>query len=198
LYKVRLLEELVTELAKLPGIGRKTASRLSIHMLKMKEADVERLANRISTFRKDIKICKNCGGMSETELCPICSDPKRDKSFICVVEDAKDLFVIEQVGYFKGVYHVLGGKISPLDGIGPDDLRIKELVDKVSNRDVREVILATNSDIDGETTAVYVANLLRQYGVSVTKLASGIPLGTHIEYADELTVLRAIEGRHKA
>jgi recombination protein RecR len=197
LHKVKLLEDCVTELSRLPGIGRKTAVRLSMHLLKMKKEDVRRLSERLTLFRENILICSLCGGLSEEEICPICRDPKRDKKTLLVVEEAKDLFTIEQTGYYRGLYHVLGGKISPLDGIGPDNLRIKELIDKVKDGEVSEVILATNPDVDGETTAVYLSKLLKGCPAAVTKLASGLALGTHIEYADELTVLRAIEGRRE-
>jgi recombination protein RecR len=197
LHKVKLLEDCVAELARLPGIGRKTAVRLSMYLLKMKKEDVRRLSEKLILFRENILICSLCGGLSEEEICPICRDPKRDKRTLLVVEEAKDLFTIEQTGYYRGLYHVLGGKISPLDGIGPDNLRIKELIDKVKDGDISEVILATNPDVDGETTAVYLSKLLKGYPAAVTKLASGLALGTHIEYADELTVLRAIEGRRE-
>jgi recombination protein RecR len=166
-----------------------------MHLLKMKKEDVRRLANRLTLFRENILICKECGGLSEEEVCPICKDPKRDRHTILVVEETKDLFAIEQTGYYNGLYHVLGGKISPLDGVGPDNLHIKDLIEKVKSGEISEVILATNPDVDGETTAVYLAKLLKGSSVAVTKLASGLALGTHIEYADELTMLRAIEGR---
>ncbi|MDR2401625.1 MAG: recombination mediator RecR [Deferribacteraceae bacterium] len=195
MHKIKLLEDCITDLSRLPGIGRKTAARLSMHLLKMKKEDVRRLANRLTLFRENILICKECGGLSEEEVCPICKDPKRDRHTILVVEETKDLFAIEQTGYYNGLYHVLGGKISPLDGVGPDNLHIKDLIEKVKSGEISEVILATNPDVDGETTAVYLAKLLKGSSVAVTKLASGLALGTHIEYADELTMLRAIEGR---
>lgn len=168
-----------------------------MHLLKIKKEDVLRLADKITLFRENIIICSECGGLSEDEICPICSDPKRDRRTLLVVEEAKDLFAIEQTGCYNGVYHVLGGKISPLEGIGPDKLRIRELTEKVKAGGVSEVIIATNPDLDGETTAVYLFKLLKDYSAAVTKLASGLALGTHIEYADELTVLRAIEGRRE-
>jgi recombination protein RecR len=195
LHKVKLLENCIAELSRLPGIGRKTAARLSMHLLRMKKEDVRRLSERIVLFRENILTCSICGGLSEETVCPICGDSRRNKNTILVVEEAKDLFVVEQTGYYDGLYHVLGGKISPLDGIGPDNLRVKELIERVKNGDVTEVILATNPDVDGETTAIYLAKLLKGTAASVTKLASGLALGTHIEYADELTMLRAIEGR---
>jgi recombination protein RecR len=193
LHKVRLLEDCITELSRLPGIGRKTAARLAMHLLKMKKEDVRRLAERVTLFRENILICTNCGGLSEESLCPICKDPGRDRRTLLVVEEAKDLFAIEQTGYYSGLYHVLGGKISPLDGVGPDNLRIKELLEKVKSGEISEVILATNPDVDGETTAVYLSRLLKAYPAEVTKLASGLAMGTHIEYADELKLFRDIE-----
>jgi recombination protein RecR len=196
--KIRALDECVFELSRLPGIGRKTAARLAMHILKMKEEDVRRLSEKILAFKENTVFCAKCGGLSELETCPICNDANRAKGTLCVIEDAKDLFVIEQTGYYKGRYHVLGGKISPLDGIGPDNLRIKQLFDRIVSEDINEVILATNPDVDGETTATYITRLLKKFDhLKVTKLASGLPLGTHIEYADEMTVLRAIEGRRE-
>jgi recombination protein RecR len=199
MQKIKALDECIYELSRLPGIGRKTAARLTMHILKMKPEDVRRLTEKITTFRESTLFCKICGGLSDAEICGICQDPYRDKGAICVVEEAKDLFVIEQTGYFKGQYHVLGGKISPLDGIGPDNLRINELMERLAQGEIKEVILATNPDVDGETTAIYITRALKAHvSVKVTKLASGLPLGTHIEYADEMTVLRAIEGRREA
>jgi recombination protein RecR len=169
-----------------------------MHILKMKPEDVQRLADKIVAFKENTLFCSVCGGLSESEVCPVCSDKNRVQETLCVVEDAKDLFVIEQTGYYKGRYHVLGGKISPLDGIGPDKLRIEELFKRITDEGINEVILATNPDVDGETTAIYLTRLLKRFEqLKVTKLASGLPLGTHIEYADEMTVLRALEGRRE-
>ncbi|MDR2884552.1 MAG: recombination mediator RecR [Deferribacteraceae bacterium] len=198
MYKIRALDECVFELGRLPGVGRKTAARLAMHILKMKPEDVQRLADKIVAFKENTLFCSVCGGLSESEVCPVCSDKNRVQETLCVVEDAKDLFVIEQTGYYKGRYHVLGGKISPLDGIGPDKLRIEELFKRITDEGINEVILATNPDVDGETTAIYLTRLLKRFEqLKVTKLASGLPLGTHIEYADEMTVLRALEGRRE-
>jgi recombination protein RecR len=171
-----------------------------MHILKMKPEDVHRLADRLTAFKDNTVFCSVCGGLSEGETCPICMDTYREPHVLCVVEEAKDIFIIEQTSYYKGRYHVLGGKISPLDGIGPDNLRIAELLDRVQAEGVTEVILATNPDVDGETTAIYLTRRLKSIAdsaVKVTKLASGIPLGTHIEYADEMTVLRALESRRE-
>ena len=198
MHKIKLLNDCIFELSRLPGVGRKTAARLAMHILKMKSEDVHKLAERIVAFKDNTTFCSICGGLSENDICPICKDGYREQHTLCVVEEAKDLFVIEQTGYYKGRYHVLGGKISPLDGIGPDNLRIAELIKRVEAEQIKEVILATNPDVDGETTAIYITRRLKdQPEVKVTKLASGIPLGTHIEYADEMTVLRALEGRRE-
>lgn len=198
MHKIKLLDDCIFELSRLPGIGRKTAARLAMHILKMKPEDVHKLADRVVAFKENTRFCTLCGGLSEGEICPVCRDEYRDKHILCVVEEAKDLFVIEQTGYFKGRYHVLGGKISPLDGIGPDSLRIAELLERIKNEEITEVILATNPDVDGETTAIYVTRKLGIFpDLKITKLASGLPLGTHIEYADEMTVLRALESRRE-
>lgn len=198
MHKIKLLDDCIFELSKLPGIGRKTAARLAMHILKMKSEDVHKLSDRLTSFRDNITFCKTCGGLSDGEECSLCKDQYREKDVLCIVEEAKDLFVIEQTGYFKGRYHVLGGKISPLDGIGPDNLRIDKLMERIPAENIKEVILATNPDVDGETTAIYITRLLKRFGgLKITKLASGLPLGTHIEYADEMTVLRALESRRE-
>lgn len=198
MFKIKSLDDCIFELSKLPGIGRKTASRLAMHIMKMNISDVRKLSDRIVDFRENIVFCSTCWGISESDICPICADKTRDDSVICVVEEPKDIFVIEQTGYYRGRYHVLGGKISPLDGVGPDSLKINELCIRIENSAVREVIFATNPDVDGETTALYIMRILKKFpNLKVTKLASGIPLGTHLEYADEMTVLRAIEGRRE-
>jgi len=198
MHKIQAFDDCIFELSRLPGIGRKTASRLAMHLLKMKSEDVRRLSERLMAFKEKTITCVICGGLSENDICPICHDSYRDIGILCVVEEAKDMFVIEQTGYFRGRYHVLGGKISPLDGIGPDNLRVAQLMSRIESENIREVILATNPDVDGETTAVYLTRIMKKYtGLKITKLASGIPLGTHIEYADEMTVLRALEGRRE-
>jgi recombination protein RecR len=198
MQKIKTLDDCIHELSRLPGVGRKTAARLAMHILKMKTEDVRRLAEKITVFRENTLFCKVCGGLSDSEICGICKDSYRDKHLLCIVEEAKDIFIIEQTGYYKGQYHVLGGKISPLDGIGPDNLRIKELSERLADGEITEAILATNPDVDGETTAIYLTRILRNKpGLKITKLASGLPMGTHIEYADEITVLRALEGRRE-
>lgn len=193
---IKVFDACVNEFSKLPGIGRKTAVRLSLHILKMKPENASKLAGSITELKEKIGFCAECGSITETEICEICSSVARDKFSMCVVEEAKDVFFIENTGQFRGIYHVLGGKISPLDGIGPADLSFNKLIERVEKNGVKEVILATNPDADGETTAMYIGRILRKFeGLKLTKLASGIPIGSHLEFADEMTVLRALENR---
>ncbi len=195
---IKVFDACVHELSALPGIGRKTATRLALHILKMKPERVERLSKSIKELKEKTQFCRECGSISEKELCGICGDSSREKNIICVVEDAKDVFFIEHTGQFQGIYHVLGGKISPLDGIGVEDLSFSSLINRVEKHKATEVIIATNPDVDGETTALYIGKILNKFnGLKITKLASGIPIGSHIEYADEITVLRALEGRRE-
>ncbi|HHZ03285.1 MAG TPA: recombination protein RecR [Tissierellia bacterium] len=190
------ITKLIEELSKLPGIGRKSAQRLAFHILDMKGSDVVELAKAIVNAKKYTKHCKQCGNLTEGELCSICNNTKRDASTICVVEDVRDIAAMERTKEYKGVYHVLHGTISPLDGIGPDDINIKNLVSRM-NSDVKEVILATNPTIEGEATAVYISRLIKPMGIKVTRIAHGIPVGGDIEYADEVTLMRAMEGRRE-
>lgn len=192
----RPITKLIEELAKLPGIGRKSAQRLAFHILDMKGNDVVDLAKAIVNAKKHTKHCQTCGNLTEVELCNICSSLKRDQSTICVVEDARDIVAMERTKEYKGVYHVLHGTISPLDGIGPDEINIKSLISRLSD-DVKEVILATNPTIEGEATAVYISRLIKPMGIKVTRIAHGIPVGGDIEYADEVTLMRAMEGRRE-
>lgn len=193
---IQVFDECVHELSRLPGIGKKTATRLALHLLKVKTDSVYKLADSIRTLKEKIIFCKECGSISESEVCSICTSENRKTDTICIVEEAKDVFFIENTGRFNGLYHVLGGKISPLDGIGPKDLSFSKLVDRVKEKQVKEVIIATNPDADGETTAIYIGRVLQNIeNLKITKLASGIPIGSHLEYADELTVLRALENR---
>jgi len=188
--------KLIEEFAKLPGIGRKSAQRLAFHVLDMKGNDVVDLAKAILNAKKLTKHCKTCGNLSEADLCSICANPKRDPSTICVVEDVRDIVAMERTKEYKGLYHVLYGTISPLDGIGPDDINIRNLISRLSEG-VDEVILATNPTIEGEATAVYISRLIKPMGIKVTRIAHGIPVGGDIEYADEVTLLRAMEGRRE-
>lgn len=196
MQNIKVFDDCVHELSKLPGVGRKTAVRLALHILKLKQEQAYKLSDAIKKLKDNIKFCKECGSISETEVCPVCSDENRKKDVICIVEEAKDVFFIENTGRYFGLYHVLGGKISPLDGIGPSDLSFDKLIKRVNDLKVKEVIIATNPDADGETTASYIGRILQNVPeLKITKLASGIPIGSHLEYADEITVLRALENR---
>lgn len=190
------VEKLITLLGKLPGVGRKSAGRLAFHILKMAPEEAEQLAAAIRAVKERVGECEECFNISERSPCHICSDPKRDRSLIVVVEEALDVISLEKVENLRGVYHVLGGRLSPLDGVGPDDLRIKELLARISD-DVKEVVIATNPSVEGEATAVYLAKLLKPLGVRVTRIARGIPVGGDLEYADVVTLSRALEGRRE-
>jgi len=191
------IQDLIDELARLPGIGPKSAQRLAFYVVKAPPQDARRLAEAIVAAKERVRFCRECFGVAEGDLCRICRDPGRDTSVICVVEESKDQAVIEKAGVVKGRYHVLGGAISPLEGIGPDDLRVQELLDRVGKDGVREVILATNPNLEGNATAMYVAGLLKPLGIRVTRLASGLPVGGDLEYADEVTLGQALEGRRE-
>lgn len=191
------IARLIEEFEKLPGIGHKTAQRLAFYILNAPKEDVENLAQAIINARTKIRYCSICFNMSDSELCPICSNPKRDLSIICVVEDPKDVVAMEKTREYKGVYHVLHGAISPIDGIGPDDIKIKELLERIKSGGIEEVILATNPNIEGEATAIYLSKLLKPLGVKVTRIAHGIPVGGNLEYADEVTLSKALEGRRE-
>ena len=189
------VQELVEELSRLPGIGQKTAQRLAFHLLKIEDADARRLASAIVNMKDNVRFCEQCFNFSSDELCQYCADSRRDVSVVCVVEEAPDIVSIEKTGGFKGRYHVLGGAISPIDGIGPDDLHISELIGRIQRDDIKEVIVATNPNVEGEATAMYLARLIVPLGVRVTQIARGIPVGGDLEYADEVTLGRALEGR---
>ena len=192
------IEELSCELAKLPGIGRKTATRLTYFLLKQPPDAVNRLAAAIKAVSTLVKSCSLCGNLSESDPCPICVDPRRDQALVCVVEEASDIGAIERTGEYRGLYHVLGGHLSPLDGIGPDDLRIEGLQTRVANgSQVREVILATNPSMEGEVTATYVRGVLDDSGVQITRIALGLPVGGDLEYADGVTVAQALTARRE-
>ncbi len=192
------IEELSGELAKLPGIGRKTATRLTYFLLKQPPDTVNRLAAAIKAVSTLVKSCSACGNLSESDPCPICVDPRRDQELVCVVEEASDIGAIERTGEYRGLYHVLGGHLSPLDGIGPDDLRIEGLQTRVANgSQVREVILATNPSMEGEVTATYVRGVLGDAGVQITRIALGLPVGGDLEYADGVTVAQALTARRE-
>lgn len=191
----KTLENLLEELQKLPGVGPRTAYRLAFFILNQPDNEVKALADVILKAKLEIRSCSKCFSLSDEELCPICKNGQRDPSIICVVEESKDVFAIEKVHDFKGVFHVLGGTLSPMDGIGPEQIRIKELLETVKQNHVREVIMATNPTVNGEATAMYIAQYLKELGVSVTRLASGLPFGGDIDFADEITLARALESR---
>lgn len=194
----RLLQDAVSEFAKLPGIGRRTALRLAMHLLKMDTDAVEQMTDTLARYRREIRQCENCNNLSDTELCPICADEERDHSTICVVEQVGDLMSIENTRQYRGLYHVLGGVISPMQGVGPSDLKIDMLVEKVAAGKVKEVILAISTSVEGETTLFYIMNRLKQFpSVKVTNIARGIGFGDELEYVDELTITHALHNRRE-
>ena len=193
-YYSKQINQLVEALSMLPGIGSKTAQRLAFHILNMPKEDANRLADAITQARENVRYCKQCFTLTDEELCPICKDEKRNHKQIMVVENTRDLAAYEKTGKYEGVYHVLHGAISPMLGIGPGDIRLKELMQRLQG-DVEEVIIATNSSLEGETTAMYNSKLIKPTGIKVTRIASGVPVGGDLEYIDEVTLLRALEGR---
>lgn len=190
-----IVQDLIDEFGRLPGIGPKSAQRIAFHILQTPTFDVARLAQLLGELRERVRFCEVCGNVSEQDRCAICRDPRRDQTLICVVEDAKDVAAIERTREYRGLYHVLGGAISPIAGIGPDDLRIASLMQRLADGTVQEVILATNPNLEGEATATYLSRLLHTLEIAVTRLASGLPVGGDLEYADEVTLGRAFEGR---
>jgi recombination protein RecR len=190
-----IVQELIDELGRLPGIGPKSAQRIAFHILQTETFDVTHLAEVLMTVKEKVRFCDVCGNVTEQELCSICRDPRRSQASICVVEEAKDVVAIERTREFKGLYHVLGGAISPIDGIGPDDLRIRSLMQRLADGVVTELIIATDPNVEGEATATYLSRLLMHLDLRVTRLASGLPVGGDLEYADEVTLGRAFEGR---
>jgi recombination protein RecR len=191
------LERLVEQFARLPGIGGKSAQRLAFHVLNLPEEEAQAFADAIVDAKRHVTLCPVCHNLTDGGLCPICASPKRDESILCVVADPRDVIAIERAREFNGRYHVLHGVLSPMNHVGPDDLHLKSLVDRVSAGGIREVIMATNPDTEGEATALYTARLLKPFGVKVTRLAYGIPVGGHLEFADDATLMRALEGRRE-
>ena len=190
------IQDLIDELGRLPGIGPKSAQRLAFHLLQAETADVQRLATALTRVKEQVRFCAICFNVAESEQCRICRDPRRSDELICVVEEPKDVAAIERTGEFRGRYHVLGGAINPLEGVGPDNLRIKELMTRLASGEIKELILATDPNTEGEATATYLVRLLRDFpGLTVTRLASGLPMGGDLEFADELTLGRALSGR---
>lgn len=194
-YYAKPLARLINELSRLPGIGGKTAQRLAFHILSMEEKEARALADSIIEAKQKMTYCSVCGNLTDTDPCVICSDPSRDRSVICVVETPKDVVAMEKIKEYNGLYHVLHGAISPMEGIGPEDINLKQLIVRLQNEDVRELILATNPNIEGEATAMYIARLIKPSGIRVSRIAHGIPVGGDLEYADEVTLLKAMEGR---
>ena len=189
------IQDLIDELGRLPGIGPKSAQRIAFHIIQSERVDVTRLVDVLRTVKERVKFCTECGNISEEELCRICRDPRRDGTLICVVEESKDVMAIEKTREFRGKYHVLGGAISPIDGVGPEQLRIRELMVRLANPDIAEIIIATDPNLEGEATASYLILQIRPMGIKVSRLASGLPVGGDLEYADEVTLGRAFEGR---
>jgi len=194
IYFSKSIQNAIDELSKLPGIGKKSAQRLVFYLLKMTNEQVRILSESLIAIKEKTKFCSICHNISESDPCQICSDPNRDRSKICVVEEPSNIIAFEKTGEYQGLYHVLGGSLSPLDGIGPDDLTIQELLKRFSD-DMQEIIIATNPNTEGEATALFLYRLIKPYNITVTRIARGIPIGTDLEYADELTLTRAIEGR---
>jgi recombination protein RecR len=189
------VQELIDELGRLPGVGPKSAQRIAFHILESNAEDMSRLASAIVTVKEKVKFCQVCGNVTEQETCNICRDPRRDPTMICVVEESKDVIAVERTRSFRGRYHVLGGAINPIAGIGPDQLRIRELLSRLSDEQISEIIIATDPNLEGEATATYLVRMLKTLGITVTRLASGLPVGGDLEYADEITLGRAFEGR---
>lgn len=194
-YYVSPLQNLIDEFRKLPGIGTKTAQRLAYYVLNLPEEKAMRFSDAIVQAKKKICYCTICQNFSDSEVCSVCANPARDSGVICVVENPKDVVQMEKTNEFKGVYHILHGAISPMDNIGPEDIKIKELMTRVTESEVREVIMATNPNLEGETTAMYISKLLKPFGIKVTRIAHGVPVGGELEYADEVTLARALQGR---
>lgn len=191
------MAQLIEQFAKLPGVGRKTAQRLAFYVINMPNRDVRDLAGAILEAKKSVRYCSVCTNLTDREVCNICSDKKRNPSVICVVEDPRDVVAMERTKEFRGYYHVLHGAISPLEGIGPEDIKIKELLARLADQSVEEVIIATNPNVEGEATAMYISKLLKPMGIKVTRIAHGVPVGGDLEYADEITLAKALEGRRE-
>ena len=191
------IEKLIESFEKLPSIGHKTAARLAFHMLNLNEEDTKEFIDSIINAKKNLKYCSICYNIADTDPCPICSSPKRDSNLICVVEDVRDIIAMERTHEFKGVYHVLHGSISPMNGIGPDDIKIKELLTRLQGQAIKEVIIATNPRVEGEATAMYLSKLIKPLGIKVTRIAHVIPVGGDLEYTDEITLTKALEGRRE-
>lgn len=193
----KTLNNLIGALSKLPGIGPKTATRLAFFILRMPTQEAEELAEAIRKVKEEVKVCRECGNYADEEICDICSDQKRDRSVLCVVADPRDVIAIDNTREYRGLYHVLGGVLSPLDGVGPEQLRIRELLDRLKESDIKEVIIALSPTVEGEATAIYLAKLIKPLGVKVTRIAPGIPVGGELDYADPATLIKSLEGRRE-
>lgn len=191
------IERLIESFEKLPSIGHKTAIRLAFHMLDMSEEEIEEFIKSITDAKQKLKYCSTCFNISDTDPCPICSNPKRDQTTICVVEDVRDIMAMERTHEYNGVYHVLHGTISPMNGIGPDEIKIKELLNRIRDNEIKEVIIATNPRVEGEATSIYISKLVKAFNIKVTRIAHGIPVGGDLEYTDEITLMKAMEGRRE-
>lgn len=196
-YNIQCIDRLIKELSKLPGIGPKSAERMAFYLLETSASEASMLSSAILAIKEKIRHCSRCYNISESEICPVCSDARRETALICVVQEPKDAIAIEKTGHYKGLYHILMGVLSPLDGIGPDHLRIKELTERVKTEKTREVIIATNFDAAGESTSIYLTKVLKPLNVKLTRLAHGIPVGSNIEYTDQVTLGKAIDGRRE-
>ena len=196
-YYAPSIEKLIESFEKLPSIGHKTAIRLAFHMLDMTDEEITEFTTSITDAKKKLKYCSTCFNISDTDPCPICSNPKRDQSTICVVEDVRDIMAMERTHEYKGLYHVLHGTISPMNGIGPDEIKIKELLNRIRDNDIKEVIIATNPRVEGEATSIYISKLIKAFNIKVTRIAHGIPVGGDLEYTDEITLMKAMEGRRE-
>ena len=194
---IEAIDHLSLELSRLPGIGKKSAQRLAYHIISMKEEDVRELAVSIFNAKKKVHSCPVCGNFTDTDICPVCSDSNRRRDIVCVVKDARDVNAIERTRDYSGLYHVLGGVISPMDGVGPDDIRIRELMSRIGEGEIKEVVLATNPDVEGEATAAYISRLIKPMGITVTRIAHGVPVGGELEFTDEITLMRAMQGRRE-
>jgi recombination protein RecR len=197
MFIIEPLAKLINDFSKLPGIGAKTAMRLVFHVIKMSDEEVEQFAKDMYYAKKNVKYCKTCSNLTDKDICHICADTKRDSSILCVVEDFKDVLAFERTNEYRGLYHVLGGVLSPIEGVGPEDLKLKELVLRLKGEEVKEIILATNPDVKGEATAIYIQKLIKPIGVKVSRIAHGVPVGGDLEYTDEVTLTRALEGRRE-
>lgn len=193
----RSLERTITEFSKLPGIGAKTAQRLAFYLLKKESIDIQALSDAIQNLKSDIIFCEQCHNMAESNPCNICSDTNRDKTLLCIVEEPLDAIALDKTGQYKGLFHVLGGVLNPIEGIGPEQLNITDLVERITQNQIKEVIIATNPTLEGETTALHISKLLQNCDVNITRIARGLPMGSDLEYADEITLSRALEGRLK-